>query len=90
MEVTLVMFQAIRDYYENTGRKAGMKPAGGIATSKLAIQYLVMLHETLGRDWLNPSLFRFGASKLANDVLMQIVKETTGGAYQSLDYFSQD
>jgi deoxyribose-phosphate aldolase len=66
-----------------------MKPAGGIAKSKLALQYLVMVKETLGIDWLNNELFRFGASSLANDVLMQLVKEQTG-VYQSLDYFSKD
>ena len=66
-----------------------MKPAGGIATSKLAIQYLVVLRETLGNDWLTPDLFRFGASSLANDLLMQIVKQQTG-VYQSIDYFSKD
>lgn len=90
MEFTLVMLQAIRDHYEKTGVKIGMKPAGGIAESKLAIHYLVMVRETLGEDWLTPDLFRFGASKLANDVLMQLAKERAGGAYQSLDYFSHD
>jgi len=87
--VVLVMLEAIRDYYQNTGKKIGMKPAGGISKAKLAIQYLVMVRETLGRDWLNPDLFRFGASSLANDVLMQIVKQTTG-VYQSSNYFSLD
>ena len=66
-----------------------MKPAGGISTSKIAINYLVVLHETLGQDWMTPDLFRFGASTLANDLLMQIVKQQTG-IYQSLDYFSKD
>ena len=89
MPVTLVMLQAIRDYYMETGRMVGMKPAGGISTAKLAIQYLVMLRETLGQAWLSPDWFRFGASRLANDVLMQIVKQQSG-AYQSLDYFSMD
>ncbi|HLG35803.1 MAG TPA: deoxyribose-phosphate aldolase [Bacteroidia bacterium] len=89
LPVTLVMLEAIRDYYYDTGKKIGMKPAGGIATSKLAIQYLVVLRETLGNDWLTPDLFRFGASSLANDILMQIVKEQTG-VYQSIDYFSKD
>jgi deoxyribose-phosphate aldolase len=87
--VTLVMLEAIRDFYYATGRKIGMKPAGGISTAKVAIQYLVMLRETLGQDWLTPDLFRIGASRLANDILMQLTKETTG-AYQSLDYFSKD
>jgi deoxyribose-phosphate aldolase len=89
MPVVLVMLQAIRDFHETTGRKIGMKPAGGIRSSKQAIQYLVMVKETLGNDWLDPSLFRFGASSLANDVLMQWVKEKTG-RYQSLNYFSND
>lgn len=89
LPVTLVMLEAIRDHYYKTGVKIGMKPAGGIAKSKLALQYLVMVKETLGIDWLNNELFRFGASTLANDVLMQLVKEQTG-VYQSLDYFSKD
>lgn len=89
LPVTLVMLEAIRDYYYNTGRMAGMKPAGGIATSKLALQYLVMVKETLGAAWLSPDYFRFGASALANDLLMQLVKEMTG-VYQSADYFSKD
>ncbi|HRH67335.1 MAG TPA: deoxyribose-phosphate aldolase [Bacteroidia bacterium] len=89
LPVTLVMLEAIRDFYYATGKKIGMKPAGGIATSKLALNYLVVLRETLGYDWLNPDMFRFGASALANDLLMQIVKEETG-VYQSLDYFSKD
>lgn len=89
LPVTLVMLEAIRDYYYETGIKIGMKPAGGIATAKLAIQYLVVLRETLGNDWLTPDLFRFGASSLANDLLMQIVKQQTG-VYQSIDYFSKD
>ncbi len=89
MEVTLVMLQAIRDYYRETGRMVGMKPAGGISKAKLAVHYLVMLRETLGQAWLSPEWFRFGASSLANDVLMQLVKQETG-AYQSPDYFSQD
>lgn len=89
LPVTLVMLEAIRDFYYATGKKIGMKPAGGIATAKLAIQYLVVLRETLGEDWLNSKIFRFGASTLANDLLMQIVKEHTG-VYQSLDYFSKD
>lgn len=87
--VVLIMLEAIRDYYKKTGKKIGMKPAGGISKAKLAIQYLVMIKETLGEDWLSPDLFRFGASSLANDVLMQIVKQSTGH-YQSKDYFSID
>lgn len=89
MPVTLVMLEAIRDYYYKTGRMVGMKPAGGISTSKAALHYLVMVKETLGGAWLNNEWFRFGASSLANDVLMQIAKETSG-VYQSLDYFSKD
>jgi deoxyribose-phosphate aldolase len=85
--VTLVMLEAIRDYFFATGRRIGMKPAGGIRTAKQALAYLVMLAETLGDDWLTPELFRFGASTLLNDVLMQIVKTTEGG-YQSSDYFA--
>ncbi len=89
LPVTLVMLEAIRDYYYLTGRMVGMKPAGGISTSKLALQYLVMVRETLGGAWLNNEWFRFGASSLANDVLMQIAKDATG-VYQSSDYFSKD
>lgn len=89
MPVTLVMLEAIRDYYYETGKMIGMKPAGGISKSKLALHYLVMLHETLGEAWMNNHWFRFGASSLANDVLMQLVKEATG-LYQSADYFSND
>jgi len=85
--VTLVMLEAIRDYFFATGRRVGMKPAGGIRTAKQALAYLVMLAETLGDDWLTPGLFRFGASTLLNDVLMQIVK-TVDGAYQGADYFA--
>lgn len=87
--VTLVMLEAIRDFYYKTGVKIGMKPAGGIRDSKLALRYLVMLRETLGNDWMNPDMFRFGASALANDLLMQIMKQRTG-VYQSADYFSKD
>lgn len=87
--VTLVMLEAIRDYYYKTGKMIGMKPAGGIRTAKQALQYLVLVKETLGAAWLNNEYFRFGASSLANDVLMQIVKQETG-QYQSPDYFSVD
>jgi deoxyribose-phosphate aldolase len=87
MPVTLVMLEAIRDYFYATGIRIGMKPAGGIRNSKQALHYLVMVRETLGDDWLTPDLFRFGASTLVNDVLMQIVKNVEGN-YQSLDYFS--
>ena len=87
MPVTLVMLEAIRDYFYETGVRIGMKPAGGLRTAKEALAFLVMVKETLGDDWLTPELFRFGASTLANDVLMQIVK-TVDGNYQSGDYFS--
>ena len=87
MPVTLVMLEAIRDYFYETGIRIGMKPAGGIRNAKEALAYLVMLKETLGDDWLTPDLFRFGASTLVNDVLMQIVK-TVDGNYQGADYFS--
>jgi deoxyribose-phosphate aldolase len=87
MAVTLVMLEAIRDYFYATGIRIGMKPAGGIRNAKQALHYLVMVRETLGDDWLTPERFRFGASTLVNDVLMQIVK-TVEGNYQSLDYFS--
>jgi len=87
MPVTLVMLEAIRGYFYATGIRIGMKPAGGIRTAKQALAYLVMVKETLGDDWLTPDLFRFGASTLVNDVLMQIVK-TVDGNYQGTDYFS--
>jgi len=87
--VTLVMLEAIRDFHQSTGKKIGMKPAGGIRKAKQALQYLVMVHETLGLDWLHKDMFRFGASSLTNDILMQIVKQTDG-VYQSSAYFSND
>lgn len=87
LPVTLVMLEAIRDYFYDTGIRIGMKPAGGIRTAKEALAYLVMLSETLGDDWMTPDLFRFGASTLANDVLLQIAKLADGN-YQSGDYFS--
>ena len=89
LPVALVMLEAIRDVHAETGRKVGMKPAGGIRTAKNAIQYLVQVHETLGPDWLTPDLYRLGASSLVNDILMQLRKEKTG-AYQSKDYFTND
>jgi deoxyribose-phosphate aldolase len=89
LPVTLVMLQAIRDFYYETGRMIGMKPAGGISNAKLAVHYLVMLRETLGNAWMTPEWYRFGASSLANDVLMQLRKQATG-VYQSADYFSKD
>ena len=89
MPVTLVMLEAIREFYYKTGKMIGMKPAGGISKSKLALHYLVMLNEILGEDWMNNHWFRFGASSLANDVLMQLMKEKTG-VYQGKDYFTLD
>ena len=89
LPVSLVMLEAIRDVHDETGRIVGFKPAGGIRAAKQAIQHLVLVHETLGPDWLTPDLHRFGASSLLNDVLMQIRKQKTG-AYQSLDYFTID
>ena len=85
--VTLVMLETIRDHFLKTGKMVGMKPAGGIREAKDALRYLVMVKETLGDAWLSPDWFRFGASSLLNDVLMQIVKEKTG-RYQSHRYFS--
>ena len=89
LPVTLVMLEAIRDFEHVTGKKIGMKPAGGISNAKLALAYLVLLYETMGPEWMTPDLFRFGASSLLNDLLMQIRKERTG-AYQSGDYFTLD
>ena len=89
LPVTLVMLEAIRDVFEETGKRIGMKPAGGFRHAKQAVQTLVLVHETLGPEWLTPDLFRFGASSLLNDVLMQIRKERTG-RYQSPDYFTID
>jgi len=89
LPVTLVMLEAIRDFEKATGRAVGMKPAGGIRTAKEAVQYLVVLYETLGPRWMTPERFRFGASTLLNDVLMQIEKERTG-RYQDPDHFTID
>lgn len=89
MQVTYVMLNAIKEFYLKTGKMIGMKPAGGISTSKIALQYLVMLNEVLGEKWMNKNYFRFGASSLANDILMQLVKSETG-IYQSINYFSKD
>ena len=89
MQVTYTMLMAIRDYYDETGIMIGMKPAGGISNSKLALHNLVMVKELLGDEWLTNKWFRFGASSLANDVLMQILKTDTG-KYQSSDYFTID
>lgn len=89
MPVTLVMLEAIRDYFLKTGKMIGMKPAGGIRTAKQSLHYLVMVKETLGEDWLSNEWFRFGASSLANDILMQLVKQEQGN-YQSMNYFTID
>ena len=89
MQVTYVMLDAIKDFYIRTGKMIGMKPAGGISTAKIALQYLVMLNEVLGEKWMNKNYFRFGASSLVNDILMQLVKTETG-SYQSPNYFSKD
>lgn len=89
LPVTYVMLQAIREYYDKTGVMVGMKPAGGISNAKTALHYLVLVKEVLGDEWLDNQWFRFGASSLANDVLMQIKKELTG-VYQGADYFSKD
>ncbi len=87
--VTLVMLETIRDHYYATGQRIGMKPAGGIRTAKQALHYLVIVKETLGDAWLTPDLFRFGASTLLNDVLMQLEKERTG-LYQAAEDFSRE
>ncbi|GIU94600.1 MAG: 2-deoxyribose-5-phosphate aldolase [Gaiellaceae bacterium] len=89
LPVTLCMMEVVRDVHAETGHVVGVKPAGGIRTSKQAVQYLVALYETLGSEWMTPDRFRFGASSLLNDVLMQIRKEKTG-RYQSPDYFTVD
>ena len=87
--VTLVMLEAVRDFRETTGQMIGVKPAGGIRTSKDAIKYLVMVNEVAGPDWLDPDWFRFGASTLLNDLLMQRTKMATG-RYSGPDYFTLD
>ena len=89
LPVALCMLEAVRDVYEETGRRVGFKAAGGIRQAKQAVQHLVVVHETLGPDWLTPDLYRLGASSLLNDILMQVRKEKTG-AYQSPDYFTLD
>jgi len=89
LPVTLVMLQAVRDYRATTGQMVGVKPAGGIRTTKDAIKYLVMVNEVVGEDWLDPAWFRFGASTLLNDLLMQRTKMTTG-RYSGPDYFTLD
>jgi len=89
LPVTLVMLEAIKDHYYKTGQMIGMKPAGGISNAKLALQYLLLVKEILGGKWLDNHWFRFGASSLANDILLQIMKQKSG-IYQSKDYFSID
>ena len=89
LPVTLVMLEAVRDYHEMTGLHIGVKPAGGIRTSKDAIKHLVLVNETCGDDWLSPELFRFGASSLLNELLMQRTKMITG-RYSGPDYFTLD
>ncbi|SEC58364.1 deoxyribose-phosphate aldolase [Nocardioides exalbidus] len=89
LPVTLIMLEAVRDFREQTGQMVGVKPAGGIKTTKDAIKYLVMVNETCGEDWLDPDWFRFGASTLLNDLLMQRTKMTTG-RYSGPDYFTLD
>jgi deoxyribose-phosphate aldolase len=89
LPVTLVMLEAVRDYRDQTGRMIGVKPAGGIRTAKDAIKYLVMVNEVAGDAWLDPDWFRFGASTLLNDLLMQRTKLTTG-RYSGPDYFTLD
>ena len=85
----LCMLEAVRDFHRDTGREVGVKVAGGVRAAKQAIQYLVLVHETLGPAWLTPERFRIGASSLLNDVLMQLGKERTG-RYQGPDYFTID
>ncbi|HEX6581236.1 MAG TPA: deoxyribose-phosphate aldolase [Actinomycetota bacterium] len=89
LPVALCMLEAARDFHRETGRAIGIKVAGGVRTGKQAIQYLVLVHETLGTDWMTPDRFRIGASSLLNDVLMQIDKERTG-RYAGPDYFTID
>jgi len=89
LPVTLVMLEAVRDWRDATGQMIGVKPAGGIRTAKDAVKYLVMVNEVVGADWLDPDWFRFGASTLLNDLLMQRTKMTTG-RYSGPDYFTLD
>ena len=87
--VVLTMLTAIKDHYDKTGQMIGMKPAGGISSAKIALQHLLLVKEVLGEAWLNNEWYRFGASSLANDLLMQYQKQLTG-KYQSASYFSID
>lgn len=87
--VALILLESVRDFYRETGRAVAVKVAGGIRSAKEALHYLVIVKETLGEEWLTPDRFRFGASTLLNDILMQLEKERTG-RYQNEDYFSKD
>ena len=89
LPVTLVMLEAVRDFRDQTGRMVGVKPAGGIRTTKDAVKHLVMVNEVVGPDWLDPAWFRFGASTLLNDLLMQRTKMQTG-RYSGPDYVTLD
>ncbi|TML21545.1 MAG: deoxyribose-phosphate aldolase, partial [Actinobacteria bacterium] len=89
LPVTLVMLEAVRDFRASTGRTVGVKPAGGIRTTKDALRYLVLVNETVGDDWLRPDRFRFGASTLLNDLLLQRSKLATG-RYSGPDYVTLD
>lgn len=89
LPASLVMAEAIRDFHDETGRKVGLKVAGGIRASKEALRYLVVVHETLGDEWLDPQWFRIGASSLVNDLLMQIDKQRTG-LYSDPDRYTLD
>ena len=89
LPVTMIMLEAVRDFREATGQMVGVKPAGGIRTAKDAVKYLVMVNEVAGEDWLDPDWFRFGASTLLNDLLMQRTKMRTG-RYSGPDYFTLD
>lgn len=89
LPTTLIMLEAVRDFRDATGRQVGVKPAGGISTAKDAIKYLVLVNETVGEDWLTPDWFRFGASRLLNDLLMQRTK-LTSGRYGGPDYYTLD
>jgi deoxyribose-phosphate aldolase len=89
LPVTLVMLEAVRDWRELTGEMVGVKPAGGIRAAKDALKYLVTVNEVAGEDWLDPDWFRFGASSLLNDLLLQRQK-LKSGAYSGADYVTID
>ena len=86
MPVALLMLESARDYYLETGRLVGVKVAGGIRTAKEALRYLVIVNETVGDLWLTPQYFRFGASSLLNDVLMQLIRGETGRYQRPVDF----